>query len=299
MLIRFWYIPSLVFIVIFLHFAAVITQFYEFQIRSGFVWWDNVLHALVGVTFGLAWLWFIQVMGWNLSPRLMTISTISVVVALAILWEVAELALLLIAPDIAHSLQMYSTSISEATVDSLSNLLGVVGLVWFIGRKKHKYAFIDRDGTIIWEPEKPEGVDPRETFPLQSADQVQFMDGAIEGLKALQDEGYKLVLVTNQSFLGTPKHPQKVFDQVMERMHSDLAKHGIKFEFEMICPHGPDDGCECRKPKTGGLKEFLAARPADLANSLMFGDRATDGEFAKKLGVRFVKIDTNKQFKFS
>ena len=160
-----------------------------------------------------------------------------------------------------------------------------------------KYAFVDLDGTIIWEPERPAGIDPRETFPLASADQVQFMDGAIGGLQELQKKGYGLVLVTNQTFLGTPRHPQEVFDQVMKRMRDGLESNGIHFEFEMVCPHGPDDGCECRKPQIGGLKDFLASHPIYLANSLMFGDRATDGEFAKNLGVRFVKIETNKSFK--
>ena len=159
-----------------------------------------------------------------------------------------------------------------------------------------KYAFVDRDGTIIWEPERPAEVDPRETFPLKSADQVEFIDGALEGLEKLVKKGYRLVLVTNQTFLGTRKHPKEVFDAVMNRMREGLAERGIHFDFEMVCPHGPDEGCECRKPKIGGLKEFLAAHPADLANSLMFGDRATDSEFAKNLGVRFVKIETNLRF---
>ena len=159
-----------------------------------------------------------------------------------------------------------------------------------------KYAFVDRDGTIIWEPERPEGIDPRETFPLKSADEVQFIDGALGGLKKLVENGYRLVLVTNQTFLGTPKHPKDTFDDVMNRMHEGLAKHGIHFDFEMVCPHGPDEGCDCRKPKIGGLKEFLVSHHVDLANSLMFGDRATDAEFAKNLGVRFVKIETNRRF---
>src|SRR3989344_9114445 len=119
-----------------------------------------------------------------------------------------------------------------------------------------KVALVDRDGTIIWEPERPERVDPRETFPLVSADQVSFVDGAIDGLKRLVERGDKLVLVTNQTFLGTPKHPQKVFDQVMNRMLGELQAHGVTFEFIMICPHGPDEGCECRKPKTGGVKKY-------------------------------------------
>ena len=161
-----------------------------------------------------------------------------------------------------------------------------------------KYAFVDRDGTFLWEPERPEGIDPRETFPLKSPDDVRFMEGALEGLHALVKKGYKLVLVTNQSHLGTPKHPRNIFDHVMERMHQGLEKHGITFEFEMVCPHGPDEGCNCRKPKIGGLKKFLENNKGniDFAQSLMFGDRDTDRQFAENLGVQFVRIETNKKF---
>lgn len=159
-----------------------------------------------------------------------------------------------------------------------------------------KYAFLDRDGTFLWEPERPEGVDPRETFPLKSMDEFKFMDDAIEGIRALVEKGYKLVMVTNQTFLGAPKHPKEMFDKVMSKIDEELAKYGIAFEFKMVCPHGPDEGCDCRKPQIGGLKDFLRTHEVDFAHSLMFGDRATDGEFAKNLGVRFVKIETNKKF---
>ena len=161
-----------------------------------------------------------------------------------------------------------------------------------------KYAFLDRDGTFLWEPEKPTGVDPRETFPLKSMEEFKFMDGGIEGIKKLVDEGYKLVMVTNQTFLGTPKHPQEMFDQVMNKIDEELSKYNIKFDFKMVCPHGPDEGCDCRKPQIGGLKEFLKENEGkiDLKNSLMFGDRDTDRQFAENLGVRFIKIETNKEF---
>ncbi len=161
---------------------------------------------------------------------------------------------------------------------------------------RQKYAFIDRDGTFLWEPEKPEGADPRETFPLQNMDEFRFMDDAIAGLKTLTEKGYKLVMVTNQTFLGTTKHPQAMFDAVMQRIEDELGVEGVRFAFVMLCPHGPDDGCDCRKPKIGGLKDFLAGKDFDREHSLMFGDRDTDRQFAENLGVRFVKIETNKQF---
>jgi imidazoleglycerol-phosphate dehydratase/histidinol-phosphatase len=160
----------------------------------------------------------------------------------------------------------------------------------------HEYAFLDRDGTFLIEPERPPEADPRETFPLKSLAEFRFMDGAIDGLKELTDKGYGLVMATNQTFLGTPKHPRETFDSVMDRLHDELATHGIRFEFVMVCPHGPDEGCDCRKPKTGGLTEFLRENKPDLEHSLMFGDRDTDREFAENLGVRFVRIETNKKF---
>ncbi|MEI8130742.1 MAG: HAD-IIIA family hydrolase [bacterium] len=164
--------------------------------------------------------------------------------------------------------------------------------------KIQKYAFIDRDGTFVCEPEKPMGVDSRDTFPLASVDEMQFMDGAISNLKLLVEKGYKLVMVTNQTFLGTPKHPRDIFDAVMNRIQGELGAQGIYFEFVMVCPHGPDDECDCRKPKIGGLTQFLDERKGmiDFEHSYMFGDRDTDRQFAGNLGVQFVYIETNKQF---
>ena len=159
-----------------------------------------------------------------------------------------------------------------------------------------KYAFIDRDGTILWEP--PETADPRDAFPLQSMGEFKFIDGAIEGIQELVNRGYKLVLATNQPFLGTSRHPMEMFDKVMNKIHEELAKHGIKFDFVMVCPHGPDENCDCRKPKIGGLKDFLKDNEGkiDFANSYMFGDRVTDEVFAQNLGVQFVKINRNEKF---
>ena len=163
--------------------------------------------------------------------------------------------------------------------------------------KKKRYVFLDRDGTFLWEPERPKGADPRETFPLQSMEEFEFMDGAIKGMSTLVKRGYKLVMVTNQTFLGTSKHPRKMFNKVMQKIDNDLGKEGIRFDFIMVCPHGPDEGCECRKPSIGGLQHYLKKeRNPNLSQSLMFGDRDTDGQFAKNLGVRFVKIKTNGSF---
>lgn len=159
-----------------------------------------------------------------------------------------------------------------------------------------KVAILDRDGTFIWEPEKPNGVDPRETFPLKSANDVVFLPGAIAGMQRLRDLGYTLVMATNQTFLGTDKHPSSVFDEVMKRIDDVLRENSLSFDFVMVCPHGPDDGCKCRKPAIGGMLSYMSERTIDLERSLMFGDRETDGDFARNLGIRFVRLKTNGTF---
>lgn len=158
-----------------------------------------------------------------------------------------------------------------------------------------KYAFLDRDGTLI----KEWGRDKHNVaYPPKSIDEVVFMDGAIEGLRELSRQGYKFVLATNQSYLGTTRNPKDIFDAVMDYFYSELANHGIAFEFSMICPHALEDNCNCKKPMIDGLEPFFAKHKGtiDLENSLMFGDRDTDKQFAENLGVKFVSIETNGAF---
>lgn len=158
-----------------------------------------------------------------------------------------------------------------------------------------KYAFMDRDGTIIREPGRDKD---NVAIPLRGISEVKFLDGVITGLQQLTRDGYKLVLVSNQDYLGTTRNPQDIFDTVMDYTFKELKQHGINFEYVMICPHSKKDNCNCKKPKIGGLKHFLEDRKGkvDLTNSLMFGDRDTDKEFAENLGVKFVQVETNGQF---
>ncbi len=161
-----------------------------------------------------------------------------------------------------------------------------------------KYAFIDRDGTIIWEPERDKDGVARS---LRGVGEVKFLPGGLDSLKLLVNRDYKLVLVTNQDYLGTASNPRSVFDEVMEYIFTKLKEQDIVFEYLMICPHGPNDDCKCRKPKAGGLNDFFAQREGkvDFANSIMIGDRDTDKEFADNIGVEFVYLNTNEQLVLS
>jgi imidazoleglycerol-phosphate dehydratase/histidinol-phosphatase len=149
-------------------------------------------------------------------------------------------------------------------------------------------AFLDRDGTLLWEPPETERIDSLAKFRL--------LPGVVEGLAALRDRGYALVMVSNQDALGTAAYPQAAFDAVQAKLVGQLQQRGIALRETLICPHVPEDGCPCRKPRTGLVDQFLRRQGVDLASSLMVGDRDTDAQFAENIGVRFVRMETNGRF---
>jgi imidazoleglycerol-phosphate dehydratase / histidinol-phosphatase len=141
--------------------------------------------------------------------------------------------------------------------------------------------FVDRDGTLIEEP-PDEQVDRLE--------KIRLMPDVIPSLLALRDAGFALVMVTNQDGLGTPSLPEEAFERAHRFTLELFASQGIEFDAVFICPHFKRDGCECRKPKTGMVREFLREHPIDAAKSYVIGDRETDLEFAANLGITGLKV---------
>ncbi|TNF26739.1 MAG: histidinol-phosphatase [Deltaproteobacteria bacterium] len=138
-----------------------------------------------------------------------------------------------------------------------------------------KVALIDRDGTIIIEPED---------FQIDSLAKLELVPGVIPALLDIQSRGYELVMVTNQDYLGSDGYPLESFELVQDKLMSLLESQGISFSKILICPHGPDEGCSCRKPDLG-LFDFQFLQELDRKNSFVVGDRITDQEMANKLGV--------------
>ncbi len=151
-----------------------------------------------------------------------------------------------------------------------------------------KFAFLDRDGTMIWEPP--------DTKQIDSLDRLKILPGVIDGLHVLKKNGFELVMVSNQNGIGSLTFPREAFEAPQAEFVRLLAKEGIEFYAIFVCPHFPDAGCNCRKPKTGLVDEFLRTEPVDILPSIMVGDRDTDREFAKNIGVQFVGMQTNGAF---
>ncbi len=142
--------------------------------------------------------------------------------------------------------------------------------------------FLDRDGTLIEEPPDNQ---------VDRLDKVRLVSGVIPALLVLRNHGYRFVMVSNQDGLGTDTFPERDFRACQEHMLALFESQEISFDQIFICPHRAEDNCECRKPRAGLLTRYLAATDVDLANSAVVGDRPTDLELAKRIGVRGFRLD--------
>lgn len=140
-----------------------------------------------------------------------------------------------------------------------------------------KVLFIDRDGTIIHEPD--------ETYQIDSLEKLSFIPGVIGCLQRISRlTEYELVMVTNQDGMGTKSFPEETFWPAHEKMLEILRGEGITFKAIHIDNSFDHDHSPNRKPGTGMLQEYLKG-DYDLQGSYVIGDRLTDVELATNLGA--------------
>ena len=144
-----------------------------------------------------------------------------------------------------------------------------------------KVLFVDRDGTLIEEP-------PDEQ--VDSLEKIRFMPGVFDALRQARAAGFRLAMVTNQDGLGSASFPQASFDTPHQFILDAFSSQGIEFDAVFVCPHRKSDGCDCRKPKIKLVEGFVREQAVDLGSSAMIGDRDTDLEFARNLGVRGIRV---------
>ena len=145
-----------------------------------------------------------------------------------------------------------------------------------------KILFIDRDGTIIKEPEDEQ---------IDAFEKLQFVEGAIGGLAFLrQHTDYEFVMVSNQDGLGTSAFPEETFWPVQHFILQTLKGEGVTFDDILIDPHFPEDHAPTRKPGTGLVEKYMNNPEYDMTHSYVIGDRDTDRQFAANIGCGFVEI---------
>lgn len=150
----------------------------------------------------------------------------------------------------------------------------------------HKAVFLDRDGTIIEDPGY-----------LSRPEQVRFLPGAIEGLRRMQEAGYLLVIITNQSGIARGYFTEEDLHLVHAHLIEQLKVQGISLAGIYYCPHHPEKGnppyvkvCHCRKPESGLLERAAEELSLDLTSSWMIGDKKSDILAGKKAGCRTILI---------
>lgn len=143
-----------------------------------------------------------------------------------------------------------------------------------------KAIFVDRDGTLIAEPADEQ---------IDSLEKLEFVPGAISGMKALTGLGFEIVLASNQDGLGTASFPWETYKPAHDKMLKTLAGEGVVFDDELIDRSFPEDNAPTRKPRTGMFGKYLDGS-YDMASSFVIGDRETDMQLAENLGARGLRL---------
>jgi len=141
--------------------------------------------------------------------------------------------------------------------------------------------FLDRDGVIN-----------EEIHYLHEPEKFKIIHGVIEGLKKMQDMGYKLIIITNQAGIGLGYYTKEDFFRVNSRMLKELSKNGIMIHKIYFCPHSEADNCNCRKPRTGMFEKAKQDLKIIMERSFTIGDRTIDILAGKNTGTKTILVKT-------
>lgn len=147
-----------------------------------------------------------------------------------------------------------------------------------------KAAFLDRDGVLV-----------EDTGFVHKIEDFKLIPNAVEGLKLLKN--FKLFIITNQSGIGRGYFKFEDFLNYNNKVVEELEKHNIKIEKTYVCPHAPEENCECRKPKAKMIKDAAKEFGIDLSRSFMIGDKKIDIEMGRNAGCKSILVLTGNGMK--
>lgn len=145
-----------------------------------------------------------------------------------------------------------------------------------------KAVFIDRDGVINQDLGKY----------ITNPKEFVFIPGVIEALKKLQKSDFKMVIITNQGGVGKGIYTEKDVAEIHKKMNVLLEKEGIRLDGIYYCPHHPSDGCDCRKPNLGLVKNAIKEHEIDPKSSFFIGDKTSDVKAGKDIGCKTFLVRT-------
>ena len=140
---------------------------------------------------------------------------------------------------------------------------------------------LDRDGTILTEQDYLK--DPRK---------VRFLSGSIAALRKLARAGFKMVVISNQSGIGRGLMTRRDVERVNRRFLERLEAQGIRLDGIYYCPHHPQAGCACRKPKLKLVKQAARDLRQSWRRSISVGDKGIDVQLGQRTGGRGILVMT-------
>lgn len=149
------------------------------------------------------------------------------------------------------------------------------------GAKRKRYVLLDRDGTIIVEHHY-----------LCRVEDVELLPEVAPALKAFQQMGLGLVVITNQSGIARGYFSVKTLEAIHQRMMSLLLEYGITLDAIYYCPHHPDDNCECRKPRSKLVQQAERDLGFDASRAFVVGDKDVDIELGQRVGATTFLVST-------
>ena len=138
--------------------------------------------------------------------------------------------------------------------------------------------FLDRDGVINRSP-------PNMGY-VRKWSEFSFIPNAKKAIRELTENGYRIIIVTNQSGIQRGLYSEESLADIHSRMVTEINKTGGAIDAVYYCPHHPDAGCECRKPKTGMLMRAADEHNIELSNAYLIGDSVTDIQAGQRAGTR-------------
>lgn len=146
-----------------------------------------------------------------------------------------------------------------------------------------KAVFLDRDGVI--------NIDYGYVYEI---DKLEFIPRAVEGLKLLQEAGFKLIIITSQSGIGRGYYKEEDYHHFMKHMYKKLEEQDVKIDADYFCPHAPEANCNCRKPKKALFEKAVKEHDIALKESYLIGDKTSDIKAGENIGCKTILVKTGK-----
>ena len=134
---------------------------------------------------------------------------------------------------------------------------------------------LDRDGVII---------ENRPNY-VRFWEDVHIYPQALTALASINNSSFKIIVVTNQSAVGRGLISLKTANVINERLINEIEQHGGRIDHVFMCPHTPDEGCNCRKPQPGLILRAEKELSLDLTRSIMIGDALSDIQAGQSAGI--------------